>query len=435
MPRFALGLWQSRERYRTAKETLDTLAEFRRRGIPIDTIVMDWQYWRPDQWGSHQFDPERFPDPAGWIREIHERWNARLMISVWPKFYPTTDNFKALQAKGFLYPETLKRPTTDWLGNVHTFYDAFNPEARKLFWPQMNEALFSKGIDAWWMDATEPELVGEGTPGALKAAMNPTALGSGARMANAYVLPSSQAVYEGQRAADPGKRVFILTRSAFAGSQRYAAATWSGDVSSDWDSLRKQVPAGLNMALSGIPWWTTDVGGFAVPRKWSGRNPRPEDVEEWRELVTRWFQYATLLPAAARARAAAVPRDVVLRRRRGPSRLQDPARVRPLALPDAALHLLAGGGRDAPRRGADAAAGDGLPRGPGGARDRGPVPARALAAREPGHDAAARRSATSTCRATARRPRRLVRLLDGRPPAAADGTSTLPPRTSRCRST
>ena len=160
----------------------------------------------------------------------------------------------------------------------------------------MNEALFSKGIDAWWMDATEPELVGEGTPGALKAAMNPTALGSGARMANAYVLPSSQAVYEGQRAADPSKRVFILTRSAFAGSQRYAAATWSGDVSSDWDSLRKQIPAGLNMALSGIPWWTTDVGGFAVPRKWSGRTPRPEDVEEWRELVTRWFQYATFCP-------------------------------------------------------------------------------------------------------------------------------------------
>jgi alpha-D-xyloside xylohydrolase len=296
VPRWALGLWQSRERYRTAQETTDVLAEFRRRGIPLDTIVMDWQYWRPDQWGSHRFDPERFPDPTGWISEIHERFKARIMISVWPKFYTTTDNFKALQARGFLYPETLKRPTTDWLGHVHTFYDAFNPEARRLFWAQMNEALFSKGIDAWWMDATEPELVGEGTPAALKAAMHPTALGSGARVANAFVLPSSQAVYEGQRAADPTKRVFILTRSAFAGSQRYAAATWSGDVSSDWDSLRKQVPAGLNMALSGIPWWTTDVGGFAVPRRWSRPDPRPEDVEEWRELVTRWFQYATFCP-------------------------------------------------------------------------------------------------------------------------------------------
>jgi alpha-D-xyloside xylohydrolase len=296
MPRFALGFFQSRERYKTAREVIDTLAEFRRRGIPLDTIVMDWQYWRPDQWGSHQFDPERFPDPVGWIKEIHERWNAKLMISVWPKFYTTTDNFKAMQAKGYLYPETLKRPTTDWLGHVHTFYDAFNAGARQLFWKQVNEALFSKGIDAWWLDATEPELVGEGTRGALKAAMNPTALGSGARMANAYVLGSSEAVYEGQRAADPQKRVFILTRSAFAGSQRYAAATWSGDVSSDWDSLRRQVPAGLNMALSGIPWWTTDTGGFAPPRKWTRPDPRPEDLEDWRELFTRWYQYSTFCP-------------------------------------------------------------------------------------------------------------------------------------------
>jgi alpha-D-xyloside xylohydrolase len=115
-------------------------------------------------------------------------------------------------------------------------------------------------------------------------------------MANAYVLPSSQAVYEGQRQADPQKRVFILTRSAFAGVQRYASAVWSGDIASDWDVLRKQVPAGLNMALSGVPWWTTDVGGFAVPRRWSTANPRPEDLEEWRELVTRWFQYATFCP-------------------------------------------------------------------------------------------------------------------------------------------
>jgi len=296
MPRFALGLFQSRERYKTAKEVTDTLAEFRQRGIPIDTIVMDWQYWKPDQWGSHQFDPERFPDPVGWLREIHERWHAKFMISVWPKFYTTTDNFKAMQARGFLYPETLKRPTTDWLGHVHTFYDAFNPDARKLFWSQVNDALFSKGVDAWWLDATEPELVGEGTPGALKAAMNPTALGSGARMANAYVVASSQTFYEGQRAADPTKRVFILTRSAYAGSQRYAAATWSGDVSSDWDSLRRQVPAGLNMALSGIPWWTTDIGGFAPPRKWARQDPKPEDVEEWRELFTRWFQYASFCP-------------------------------------------------------------------------------------------------------------------------------------------
>jgi alpha-D-xyloside xylohydrolase len=296
MPRWALGLWQSRERYKTAQESLDTLAEFRRRGIPIDTIVQDWQYWKGEQWGSHEFDPERFPDPAGWIRDIHDRYHAHLMISVWPKFYTTTANFQAMKERAFLYPETLKRPTTDWLGHVHSFYDAFNPDARKLFWKQMDEGLFSKGVDAWWMDATEPELVGEGTPEALKTTMNPTFLGSGARMANAYVLASSQAVYEGQRGSDPRKRVFILTRSAFAGVQRYASADWSGDVSADWDTLRRQIPAGLNIALSGIPWWTTDIGGFTVRRKWSRPDPRPEDVEEWRELVTRWFQFGTFCP-------------------------------------------------------------------------------------------------------------------------------------------
>jgi alpha-D-xyloside xylohydrolase len=296
VPRWALGLWQSRDLYRKAQDSTDALTEFRKRGIPIDTIVQDWQYWRPGQWGSHEFDPERYPDPKGWIAEIHDKFKARLMISVWPKFYPATENFRALQEKGFLYPETLKRPTRDWLNNVHTFYDAFNPEARKLFWKQMNEGLFSKGVDAWWMDATEPEMINEGTPESLKETMNPTAMGSGARMANAYALVNSQAVYEGQRSVDPDKRVFILTRSAFAGIQRYGSASWSGDVSADWDSLRKQIPAGLNMAISGVPWWTSDVGGYTVPVKWSGPNPKPEDVEEWRELVTRWFQFATFCP-------------------------------------------------------------------------------------------------------------------------------------------
>lgn len=295
MPRWAMGLWQSRERYKTAQETLDALDEFRKRRIPVDTMVMDWQYWKPDQWGSHEFDPERFPDPAGWLAAIHDR-NAKLMISVWPKFYTTTDNFREMKEKGFLYPETLKRPTKDWLGHVHTFYDAFNPDARKLFWKQMNDRLFSKGVDAWWMDATEPELVGELLPGSLKETMNPTFLGSGARMANAFALYNSMAVYDGQRSAKPDQRVFILTRSAFSGTQRYASATWSGDVSADWDSLRKQIPAGLNMALSGIPWWTTDIGGFTVRRKWATQTPKPEHVEEWRELNTRWFQFGAFSP-------------------------------------------------------------------------------------------------------------------------------------------
>jgi alpha-D-xyloside xylohydrolase len=296
MPRWAFGLWQSRERYRTAREGLDVLAELRRRRIPVDTLVQDWLYWPEGQWGSHAFDRQRFPDPEEWIRQIHDRYHARLMISVWPKLYAGTANFELLYEQGFLYPETLRRPTLDWRGWAHSFYDAFDPAARRLFWRLMERALFRKGVDAWWMDATEPELVGEGTAAALKASMHPTALGSGARMANAYALVSSQAVYEGQRESAPDRRVFILTRSAFAGSQRYAAATWSGDVSADWNSLRKQIPAGLNFVLSGIPYWTTDVGGFAVPPKWSRDDAGAEDLEEWRELFSRWFQYATFCP-------------------------------------------------------------------------------------------------------------------------------------------
>jgi alpha-D-xyloside xylohydrolase len=296
MPRWAYGMWQCRERYESADQMLGVLAEMRKRGIPFDNIVQDWQYWESGKWGSHAFDATRFPDPEGWIRSIHEDHHARLMISVWPKFYRSTENFEELHARGFLYPETLKRPTTDWLGHVHTFYDAFDPGARELFWEQMNRDLFSKGVDAWWMDATEPELVGEGTPEALKATMNPTHLGTGSRMANAFALVNSQAVYEGQREVAPDQRVFILTRSAFAGMQRYASSTWSGDVSSDWASFRKQIPAGLNFSLSGIPYWTTDIGGFAVPPKWSSRDPKPEDEAEWRELVTRWFQFGTFCP-------------------------------------------------------------------------------------------------------------------------------------------
>ncbi|MBN2371174.1 MAG: DUF5110 domain-containing protein [Vicinamibacteria bacterium] len=296
MPRWAYGLWQSRERYETARQSLDVMEEFRRRRIPIDNIVQDWRYWREAEWGSHRFDPERFPDPAGWIRDLHERHKARLMISVWPKFYKGISNFEELHKRGFLYPGTIGRGTVDWLGHVHTFYDAFNPEARRLFWEQMNRELFSKGVDAWWMDATEPEMVNEGTAESLKATMHPTAMGSGSRMANAFALVSSQAVYEGQRGVAPDRRVFILTRSAFAGIQRYASATWSGDVSSDWTALAKQVPAGLNFSLSGIPYWTVDIGGFAAPPKWSRPDSKPEDVEEWRELFTRWFQFGTFCP-------------------------------------------------------------------------------------------------------------------------------------------
>jgi len=301
MPRWAFGLWQCRERYKTAAESVAVLDGYRKRGIPVDVIVQDWQYWRPSEWGSHIFDPARFPDPARWVADLHDR-HARLMISVWPKFYRGTANFKALEAAGFLYKQNLVEGKQDWLKNVFTNYDAFNPAARALYWSQMKDALFTKGVDAWWMDVSELEAV-EGpfpTPTAQIEAyqthMNPTALGSGARVLNAYPLVHAQGVYEGLRAAAPDKRVVILTRSGFAGMQRYGAASWSGDISTTWTAMRKQIAAGLGFAISGMPYWTFDSGGFSVTERFAHAPRGSEAQEEWRELNTRWFEFATFLP-------------------------------------------------------------------------------------------------------------------------------------------
>jgi len=306
MPKWAFGLWQSRERYRTQQESLDVLGRFRSNGIPIDNIVQDWFYWRAPEWGSHEFDPERFPDPAAWIRAIHDQYHARLMISVWPKFHEGTTNFEELHSRGFLYEPNLTDGIADWTKHRFTFYDAFNPEARKMFWSQMNRELFGKGVDAWWLDASEPELRHAPMLEDTRHAMNPTAFGTASRVLLAYPLMNAESVYEGQRAAAPDQRVFILTRSAYLGQQRYAAATWSGDISSTWTALRKQIPAGLSFCLSGIPYWTTDSGGFAVPPRWCRRDEkgvapnRPiqtaAEADEWAELNTRWLEYAAFCP-------------------------------------------------------------------------------------------------------------------------------------------
>ena len=295
MPIWAFGLWQSRQRYKTAQESLDIIDGFRSRGIPFDNIVQDWFYWKEAEWGSHQFDPERFPDPQGWINSIHDK-HARLMISVWGKFYPGTANFDVMHSRGFLYEPNLKEGLHDWIGHPYTFYDAFNPDARKLFWSQVDRELFSKHVDAWWMDATEPDLLPTPTLEGQHTHVNPTALGTGARVLNAYPLVNSKGVYEGQRDAAPNQRVFILTRSAFSGQQRFAAATWSGDISSTWTAMRAQITAGLGFCISGIPYWTMDIGGFSVPARFSAQNPKPEDVEEWRELNARWFEFGAFAP-------------------------------------------------------------------------------------------------------------------------------------------
>jgi alpha-D-xyloside xylohydrolase len=298
LPRWALGLWQSRQRYETSKQSLDVVDGFRKRGIPFDNIVQDWFYWKEDSWGSHEFDLARFPDPDAWVRDIHAK-HARLMISVWGKFYPGTKNFEAMRERGFIYTRNLSEGLRDWVGDggyPYTFYDAFNPEAGKLFWSQMERTLFKKKVDAWWLDAPEPDLLPQPTLDGQRTHMHPTALGTGSRMLNAYSLYNSKSVYEGQRSVAPNQRVFILTRSAFAGQQRYGAAVWSGDITSTWTALRSQIPAGLGLSLSGLPYWSMDIGGFSVPARFSAPNPKPEDVDEWRELNVRWFQFGTFVP-------------------------------------------------------------------------------------------------------------------------------------------
>ncbi|HEX5322187.1 MAG TPA: TIM-barrel domain-containing protein [Capsulimonadaceae bacterium] len=295
MPKWAFGLWQSRQRYETQQQSLDVVKGFRARHIPFDNIVQDWFYWPENAWGSHQFDPVRFPDPNSWIRQIHQM-HAHLMISVWPKFYPGTANFTAMNSRGFLYQPNLKEGLRDWVRYPYTFYDAFSAPARKLYWQQMDTALFVRGVDAWWMDATEPDLLPQPTLSGTLTHMTPTALGPASRVLNAYALENSRAVYEGQRAASPNQRVFILTRSGFAGQQRYAAAPWSGDITSTWTALRKQISAGLGFCISGMPYWTMDIGGFSVPARFSARNPKPVDLDEWRELNARWFEFGAFVP-------------------------------------------------------------------------------------------------------------------------------------------
>ncbi|MGK9477655.1 TIM-barrel domain-containing protein [Melioribacter sp. OK-6-Me] len=296
MPRWALGFWQCRERYKTQDELLNVVREYRKRNIPLDNIVQDWFYWKEDDWGSHDFDPLRFPDPDGMIKKLHDSLNTHIMISVWPKFYVGTDHYEEFKKNGWLYMRNVDVGEKDWVGRgyVSTFYDPYSEGARKLYWKQIENKLFSKGVDAWWLDATEPDIHSNLSPEETTRRMGPTALGTSARYRNTYSLLNSKAVYEGQRFSDPDRRVFILTRSAFAGQQKYSAATWSGDVAARWYDLKVQIPAGLNFSLSGIPYWTTDIGGFAVEPRYE--NPSEKDLDEWRELNTRWFQFGAFCP-------------------------------------------------------------------------------------------------------------------------------------------
>lgn len=297
IPKWAFGFWQSRERYRSQTELLDVLKEYRKLKIPIDNIVLDWSYWPVDSWGSHEFDPKFFPDPTGMVDEVHNL-NAKIMISVWPKFYYTTDHYKEFDSKGWMYTRAVRDSVRDWIGKgyIGSFYDPYSQGARDLFWGQMMEHLYPKGFDAWWMDASEPDILSNAGIEYRKQLSTPTALGPSTMYFNTYALMNAMAIYEGQRSADPGRRVFLLTRSGFAGLQRYSTATWSGDIGTRWEDMKAQIPAGLNFAMSGIPYWTFDIGGFCVENRYTRAPEGSEDLEEWRELNTRWFQFGSFCP-------------------------------------------------------------------------------------------------------------------------------------------
>ncbi len=294
-PKWAMGFWQSRERYRNQKELVEVVKEYRKRNIPLDNIVLDWQYWKDPDWGTHTFDPGRFPDPKGMVNQIHDL-HANIMISVWPKFNKGTASYDEMNDKGFLFKRNIEKGRKDWvgIGYQNTFYDPFNPEAGKLFWQRIDERLNSIGMDAWWLDATEPDMHSNLSIEERKLNMTPTAIGPGAKYFNAYSLANSKNLYEGQRASTPEKRVFILTRSAYAGQQRYGAVTWSGDIVSRWSDFKDQIATGINFSLSGIPYWTMDIGGFAVERRYE--KATGETLDEWQELNTRWFQYGAFCP-------------------------------------------------------------------------------------------------------------------------------------------
>jgi alpha-D-xyloside xylohydrolase len=285
MPKWMLGFWQCKERYASQEELVGVATKLRELKVPVDGIIQDWQYWPPgnDTWGSHQFDPARYPDPVGMFKQLHAM-DYHTLISVWAKFDVGSANSKELIAGGGMFPQVTRYAFPPGQGQ---WYDPFSPEGRKIYWNQIGSQLFAKGVDGWWLDAPEPEISG------MAFRTYTTPVGPGYEVYNAYPLMHSTGIYQGQRAATNDKRVVILTRSAYAGQQRNSAITWSGDIHSTWQVFRAQIPAGLNFSLSGIPYWNTDTGGFFGDRTTGNGDPKNPQFED---LFARWFQFSAFCP-------------------------------------------------------------------------------------------------------------------------------------------
>lgn len=306
-PLWTFGYWQSKERYKSQDELVGVVKKYRELGVPLDGIIQDWQYWGNNYlWNAMEFLNPEFYNPQKMVDDIH-KLNAHVAISIWNSFGPKTKQYKELEKIGALmdfktWPESGSEkwpPNMDYPSGVRV-YDPYNPEAREIFWKYLNKGIFSLGMDAWWIDSSEPDHM-QFKPSDLD---NKTYLGSFRKVRNAFPLMTVGGVYDNQRKVTSDKRVFILTRSAFAGQQRYGANTWSGDVVASWNALREQISAGLNFSLCGIPYWNSDIGGFFL---WDF--PKKLDDVNYRELYARWIQFGAFCPMM-RSHGADAPREI-----------------------------------------------------------------------------------------------------------------------------
>ena len=311
-PLWTYGFWQSKERYKTAAETESIVDKYRELQVPLDGIIQDWQYWGSNYlWNAMDFLSEDFVNGPQMIQNVHQK-HAHFMISIWASFGPQTQQFRELNEKGLLLPiETWPQsglshiwpPRMDYPSGVKV-YDAFSPVAREIYWNHLKK-LYDYGTDAWWMDSTDPDFF---NPRESDYQHQVTG-GTWRSLRNAFPLETVRGIYQSQRKDDRGKRVFIMTRSSFAGQQHYGSNMWSGDVASSWDMLRKQVPAGLSFSLTGNPNFNTDIGGFfcgSYNTMGSGSAPKNP---QYQELYVRWMQYGLFCPIF-RSHGADAPREI-----------------------------------------------------------------------------------------------------------------------------
>ncbi len=311
-PLWTYGYWQSKERYKTAQETESVVDQYRALQVPLDGIIQDWQYWGSNYlWNAMDFLSEDFSNGRQMIQNVHKK-HAHFMISIWASFGPQTQQFRELDAKGLLMPfETWPQsgishiwpPVMKYPSGVKV-YDAFHPEARAIYWKYL-KTLYDYGTDAWWMDSTDPDFFNPRESDYAHKVYG----GTWRSQRNAFPLATVRGIYEAQRQDDRGKRVFIMTRSSYAGQQHYGSNMWSGDVASSWDMLRKQIPAGLSFTLTGNPNFNTDIGGFFCSRyNTKGKGSAPRNPQ-FQELYVRWMQYGLFCPVF-RSHGADAPREI-----------------------------------------------------------------------------------------------------------------------------